>query len=291
MRLMKKTILLLFLFFYGVNLFAQENESVRFEFIPAGLHILPLKANYQEARVGVLYYSDNGDLKVDMGNNIDVIAFHFPKINGKLTVGAEFMAYALSTSYQGNRLQIDAVDGFFGGNISFSKKFSSDRFMAKLRFIHNSAHLVDGHYQLDSLQWMNGDQPIPFTRNFFELQIAHQFYLPFGSIKFYGAVSYSTLVRPHDLERLSAFFGYELAYGVGKVFEKDANLFVAQQLTGIGSPRYIMNNNMMGGIKFGDWDGKGIVLYLSYYIGANPLSEYYYERVERFGAGFFLDFF
>ena len=47
----------------------------------------------------------------------------------------------------------------------------------------------------------------------------------------------------------------------------------------------------MGGIKFGEWDGKGLVFYLSYYAGANPFSEYYSERINKFGLGVFVDFF
>ena len=47
----------------------------------------------------------------------------------------------------------------------------------------------------------------------------------------------------------------------------------------------------MAGLKFGDWDGKGLVFYMSYYIGANPFSEYYSNRIEKFGIGFFVDYF
>jgi hypothetical protein len=46
----------------------------------------------------------------------------------------------------------------------------------------------------------------------------------------------------------------------------------------------------MLGIKFGEWKGKGIVLYSSYYIGHNIFGEYYNQRTRDLGFGFFIDF-
>ena len=62
-----------------------QSENQDYEFLPSGLHFLPIKTNIQEARIGVFYFTDNSNLKVDIGNSIDLVAFYFPKINGKLT--------------------------------------------------------------------------------------------------------------------------------------------------------------------------------------------------------------
>ena len=283
--------LTLVLFFNITN--AQNLETNSVNFFSSGLHFLPFKANYQEARFGILYYTDNSNLKVDIGNNVDLVTIDFPNIDGILSFSIEFMGYALSTSYEGKRLQIDALDGFFGGNAAFSKKYENGKFISRLRMIHNSAHLVDGHYDKNLGKWINDDVPIAFTRDFGELTLGYQFYPDFGSLRTYGTVAYSTLVRPAELKKWSAYFGYEIAFKnvIDKVFDRDANLFIANQFNIVGSPTYKLNTNLMGGIKFGEWDGKGLVFYLSYYAGANPFSEYYSERINKFGLGFFVDFF
>jgi hypothetical protein len=78
---------------------------------------------------------------------------------------------------------------------------------------------------------------------------------------------------------------------IDKIFDEPTNLFIASQFNIVGTPHYKLNTNFMGGLKFGEWDGKGLVLYLSYYLGSNPFSEYYTKRVKQFGVGFFVDFF
>lgn len=273
--------------------FSQSNFGNQFQLFPTGLHFLPFKANYQEARVGILFYPDNKNLKVDIGNNIDLFKYYFQDIDANLSVSIEFMGYALSTSYKGNRLQIDALDGFFGGNSAFSKNFVNSKFLMRFRIIHNSAHLVDGHYDKILGKWINDNEPIPFTRDFGELTLGYQYFPSFGSIKVYGTLAYSTLVRPENLQKWSTYFGYEISSSkiINPVFDTETNLFIANQINLVGTPSYQLNTNFMTGIKFGKWEGKGLVFYISYYIGANPFSEYYSERIKKFGIGFFVDFF
>ena len=69
------------------------------------------------------------------------------------------------------------------------------------------------------------------------------------------------------------------------------NIYIASQFNIVGTPNYKLNSNFMGGLKFGEWDGKGLVFYVSYYIGSNPFSQYYTDRVNQFGIGFFVDYF
>ena len=123
------------------NLSAQSGiEKNSISLFPSGSHFRPLLSNTQEAHFGVLYFSESANLKVDIGNSVDVINFSFPKDKLRLTIGIDFFAYAYSTSFKGNRLQIDALDGFFGGNAILSKNYDSGRFVTRFRIIHNSAH-------------------------------------------------------------------------------------------------------------------------------------------------------
>ena len=262
------------------------------ELFPTGLHFSPLKANFQESRIGIFYYPEDASLKVDIGNNIDLIAIHFPQNNSKLTFGIEFMAYALSSSFEGKRLQIDAIDGFFGGNAVFSKMMSENQLIARFRFIHNSAHLVDGSYIKTEGKWKNDVLPIPYTKDFGELTLAKKFYLEHSVLKINIGFAYASHVRPSELKKFSANVGFEFSKKniLGRIFDKESNLFIADFISFEGTPKYVGSNNLVGGIKFGEWESKGVVFYISYYTGRNMFSEYFYERVSKFGIGFFIDF-
>lgn len=285
--------LLTYIFVFSSLAVYAQTDNFEFTFIPSGLNIMPLKANMQEARIGVQYFPDNANLKVDIGNSIDLLGFSWQKEKVRLTFGIDFTAYALSTGFQGRRLQIDALDGFFGGNASLSKSFDKNLLQLRFRIIHNSAHMVDGHYDFVKNEWMDNTSPIPFTRDFGELTLSHIVNSSNYVLRYYTGAAYSTLIRPDFLKKWSFSAGFELSSDkiFGNVFAKPTNLFLAYQIDFRGLPAYSGNNNLLAGIKFGTWSEKGIVLYLNYFAGNNYFSEYYYRKVEKLGIGFFIDFF
>ncbi|NLT52326.1 MAG: hypothetical protein GXX85_15585 [Ignavibacteria bacterium] len=209
-----------------------------------------------------------------------------------MTAGIDFMAYAFSTSYAGNRLQIDALDGFFGGNISYSQKTGNGKILGRFRVVHNSAHFVDGHFNVAENKWIDDKTPIPFTRDMGELTLANQINYVSAILKYYGSISYSTLVRPADLKKYSGNCGVEIAFTdiLGKFLNKSTQFYFAYHFSLVGIPEYMGSSHSMLGIKAGEWEGKGISLYLSYFNGNNVFSEYYKDRIEKFGIGFFVDF-
>jgi hypothetical protein len=283
---------ILIIFYLIVSVIYPQEQNYNFTFLSPGLHFMPLRANMQEARIGVLYFPDNANLKVDIGNNIDLLGFSWLKEKIDLTCGIEFMAYALSTNFAGRRLQIDALDGFFGGNVSFSKRFDDNVFQMRFRIIHNSAHFVDGHFDSQKNEWMDNSKPIPFTRDFGEVTFAHKYNEGNYLLRYYGSVAYSTLIRPDDQKKYSFALGCEINSNkiIGKIFSKDTNLFCAYHLNIRGIPLYTGDNHIMTGIKFGGWDDKGIVLYFSYFSGNNYFSEYYLKKINKIGLGFSIDF-
>ncbi len=268
-------------------------QSYQTEFMPSKISFLPFRANFEEARIGVLYYAENANLKLDLGGTTEILGFSFPQKNLRITLGIEFMAYALSTSYSGRRLQIDAVDGFFGGHASFVKFAANGKYLARFRIIHNSAHLVDGHYDEELKRWMNNDKPIPFTRDFGELTLAREQAIGEYQIKYYGGIAYATLVRPSTLKKYSFSTGIEVHSNkiYSNIFNQELNIFFAYNFVLKGMPVYTGNNHFMVGAKFGEWYGKGLVLYLSYFSGKNVFSEYYKNSIKRFGIGFYVDIF
>ena len=264
---MKKIWLTLIFLSFSTPAFPQSN--LEFTFLPEGLNFMPLKANNQEARLGILFYTSTSNLKVDIGNTVDLFSFGSNASQFHFAAGIEFMAYAFSKSYGGKRLQISAVDGFFGGNLSFSRQFEENKLLARFRIIHNSAHLVDGSYDTDNDIWIDGKEPIPFTKDFGEITLAHQINLEMVKLKYYGGLSYATLIRPYELKRYNYHVGFEAAVPniLGKLFDNDASLFFADHFFLDGTVKYSGSNQLMAGMKFGNWDRKGIVIYASYYSG------------------------
>ncbi len=261
-----------------------------YEIFPGGLHFLPLRANMAEAKMGVLYFPDNANLKVDMGNSVDIVKWYL-RNRAQFSVGVEFMAYAQVNSYSGYRLQISALDGFFGGNVTWSKLVSESEYYLRFRYMHNSAHRADGYYDLIRKEWIDGQKPTPFTRDYAEITAAAETKIGSMSIRPYIATSYAARMRPQELKHFLAFAGAELHTDRQFLIPKLPYCwFLAAHAQLNGMPEYQMTYHTQAGIKFGSWEGKGIVLYGSYYFGANYFNEFYYQRLDRFGIGFFIDF-
>lgn len=262
----------------------------RVVFFPTGLQFTPLKGIVQEPRIGVFKFTDASDMRVDIGNAVDVVEWQGPAEFWSLRAGIDFFAYAYVRGSQGLRLQIDALDGFFGGHVTASRWFKDNGLLQiRLRLLHHSAHLADGHYENGVPS--NMISPIPFTRDFGELTIAHLITGSSLRVRYYSGVSYATLVRPMEIRRLAGIAGAELSKSVTSFQDRPVNLFVAYGMTLTGTPEYAATNQLQAGIKFGEWYEKGATLYLSYYNGRHMFGEYYNERMTTLGMGFTIDFF
>ncbi len=288
---MHKVFISILIVFHCATLKAQE-DSQKFIFLPDGHQFAPLRANLQEPRIGVLKFLDAGEMKVDIGNAVDVFGYSVDSLT--FTAGIDFMAYAYTTGAQGLRLQIDALDGFFGGDISGTLALR-DRasIQGRIRILHQSAHMVDGHYLSASNSWIDNRPPIPFTRDFGEVTIAHTLVPSWGTVRFYGGASYASLVRPSSIRRYAFFGGYEIVFRdiAGRIAERASNIFFAHHLALDGNPSYVGTNELQAGVKFGEWFGKGPSIYIEYYSGRHMFSEYFDKRLTTIGLGFTVDFF
>ena len=270
-----------------------HDSSYHFIFLPPGIHFTPLKANIDEARIGIYKFMDRSAMKVDIGNSIDIFKVENSANRTSFTVGIDFIGYALTDAYGGYRLQIDALDGLFGGNLSASKEYENSRVISRLRMWHHSAHYVDGHYDPITGAWMDNRKPGPFTRDFGELIIGYETHFSGGDIKCYGGYSHATLVRPANLGKEGCLGGLEWWNSeiLSRLFDKPANIYVAYQSTLMSTPAYSGANQVQLGCKFGKYTEKGPTFYIAYYTGPEMYGQYIDERISGVGVGFTVDFF
>ena len=284
---------LLLLLLHALIASAQPEHGTReagVEFLPGGTAFPPLMASYHEPRTGVRKEIGSSRLKLDIGTMIDFLEWRLSDTGkSRIRLGADFFTYALTTSSEGLRLQVDAVDGFFGGHIVFRNDLQS--LSVRLRILHLSAHFVDGHYDNATGMWMDGRLPLPFTRDYGELVGGYELTSGKFTGMIYLGVEYATLVRPTEINRWGGLAGLQVHSDriTGDVLGKPFNLYAAYNFGLAGIPAWAGTNNIEFGAKFGRWDGTGLRIYASYYAGLIVFSQYYNERTSHWGIGFAFD--
>ncbi len=236
-----------------------------------GLHFKSLIASFYEPRMGLMKYFDRNSLKVDIGNSLDLFEFNLNEIN--LTLGADFFAYTLVNNHGFLVLRVEAIDGFFGGNLSASK----DKFSARLRILHRSAHLVDEYGEL-------GRKPFPFTREFSDFI----FSFTDENFRLYGGASYVFRTKPSNVEKFYLQSGFEFFKVLSHDFFKSEFLFIfALDLKFFDEVDAL---NFTFGLKFGRWNSRGIFLYVVYYSGFDIYGQYFNLKKNFGGFGCSFEF-
>ncbi len=238
-----------------------------------GLNFRSLVASFYEPKMGVMKYFDKNSLKVDIGNSVDLIEVEHDK--NRITVGVDFFAYVLVNNHGFLILRVEALDGFFGGNMSFK----NDNLSVRLRILHRSAHLVDEYGEINK-------KPFPFTREFSDLIFAFNN----GKYRLYCGASYVFRTKPSDVERFYLQSGFEF---FKKVFQ-DIN-FIQSPLTLIFAVDIkfwdkIYGSNLTSGFKLGNWNSKGIFLYFVYYYGFDIYGQYFNLNRKFGGVGCYFEF-
>lgn len=275
----------------GSSLFAQPNiDEPSFRFLPGRTSFSPLTANYLEPRVGLRKEIASSRLKLDIGSTFDLLEYAFSNSRTEtIRLGIDFFTYALTTNAEGLRLQIDAVDGIFGGHIIYQGIKPQGSLSLRLRLLHLSAHFVDGHFNNAFGGWAGGRAPIPYTRDFGELVGAYSWNTEVVTVMLYSGISYATLVRPVEIKRIGSIHGLEIHTALGSALGNPFNIFLADNLAMAGIPRYVGTNNLEFGVKFGEWNDRGVKLFFSYYSGLEIFSQYYNVRRNQWGVGFGFD--
>ncbi len=264
----------------------------KFEFLPDHNRALSIKTYEYEPRFGVSLFPSDGKLKVDVGNIQDIVRFDLDTTgNVFITSSVEFFAYADITSYKDYRLQVAAIDGFFGGRFSYINRTETRENSLRLRFIHRSAHLVDGYYDYNTRFWIDGKDPVPYANDFFELASFNSVISSDNRATLSIGVAGSILVRPQSQSSVYGFVAFEDFYSTGLLFlGKNLNLFLSYTLRLQGLSDYSGNNHLMAGVKIGERDQTGVSIFASYYAGLNYYGAFYTKYVSRFSLGFTVDF-
>jgi len=264
--------------------------DIEAEFLPDGRIDAPIVANPQEARIGLRKEIGSSRMKLDIGGTLDLVEARFSP-GMRVRFGVSFFTYALTTSRQGLRLQVDAADGFFGGYLILHQQVGTSSVQARLRVLHLSSHFVDGHYDLSSGQWINGKGPVPMTKDFGELTGSFSTTLSPFALMVYTGIGYAALVRPDQLRRGSGMFGME-----GRTTEEQCTAFsrpligyCAYHLSVVGIPSYVGSSTFESGIKFGRWAGPGVRLFVSYQSGLEVFGQYFDSHRGTWNLGFTFD--
>ena len=231
-------------------------------------------------------------MRLDIGASYDFLAYTpASDTASRFHVGMAMFVYALTTSYQGLHLQVDAVDGYFGGHIVYRHRRPSSSTTLRLRIMHLSSHFIDGHFRLETKSWIDGQLPRPYSRDYAELTAAYRWGREEWSAHLYAGFSHAWFARPGNMLRFNTFQGVvaRTAEWLGPVLGHPTNLYVADHFMLSGVDKLSGSNTLEGGVKFGSWDGGGIRLYISYHAGMETYHQYYDVKRTDLGIGFALD--
>ncbi|MEW6506290.1 MAG: DUF1207 domain-containing protein [Bacteroidota bacterium] len=258
---MKKFITLFFLF-------TITSYSQILELFPGNLNVQPFIANTLEPKLGFLFQLSKNELRLDIGNSLDV--FHY-RLNDDeaISFGADLFTYTLLRGEKDFHFPVDAVDYLFGINGSYKKVVEKIEYGARLRISHISAHFVDGHFDASKGQWRYGLNPKVYSREFFELMP----FVRFNSFRIYAGLTYLFNVTPENLGRDNYQLGFD--YIVKEFASEMLSPFLAYDFMLVHINKYSANHSLAAGIKYGKPEGRGISIYFNFYSGKSIHGQYF----------------
>ncbi|MBM4170327.1 MAG: DUF1207 domain-containing protein [Ignavibacteria bacterium] len=260
------------------NLLAQSTVN----FFPSKLNVHPFTANFLEPKLGFLFHFSKNDLRLDIGNSLDIL--HIENAEQEIiSIGADLFTYSLLRGEEKFHFPVDAIDYLFGLNASYKRIKENYEYGFRFRLSHISAHFVDGHYDGPNQQWRGMVNPIVYSREFIELM---PFYT-FNSFRVYAGITFIFHIDPAELGKTDFQIGCD--YFLNEIFSNSCVPFFAYDLKLNKIDKYAANNTLMAGLKFGKPFSKGFKLYFQYYSGKNFHGEYYYENKKYFSFGLNLD--
>ncbi|MEI7812148.1 MAG: DUF1207 domain-containing protein [Ignavibacteria bacterium] len=275
---MRNILYVIFSFILFVNLKAQTEIT----FFPGTLNIQPFTANMPEPKSGTQFDLNNNELKLNIGNSLDIININCPEGNS-YSFGADFFTFTLLRSETSFHFPVDAVDYLFGVNAGYKKNYDNREYGLRFRLSHISAHFADGHYDGVHSVWRNGQNPKVYSREFFEFMP----YYRFNDVRLYAGLTYLFHVDPPTVGKVICQLGFD--YFGGGLISKYLHPFIGADFKMVDINAVRINNTFNTGVKFGYAHGKGISVYYTYYNGYNFHGEYFNLDSDYSAIGFNLD--
>lgn len=279
---MKKIFALLIFAFCTINIVAQDYDE-GIHLFPDDLTIQPFTANMLEPKLGFLFQLGENELRLDIGNSVDVIRM-VREDESEFSLGVDLFTYTLLRGESEFHFPVDAVDYLFGVNFGYKTKVGRyEEAGVRVRLSHISAHFVDGHYETPHNQWRGGRDPIVYSREFIEVMP----YYRQRDLRLYAGFTYIYHVDPTHIGKDNYQLGFD--YFIRGSLSETITPFIAYDIKVINIDAYTANNSISAGIKFGKPYGKGLSIYLNYYSGKSIHGEYYDWNKEYTALGFNVD--
>mgnify|MGYP001025381880 CR=1 FL=1 len=285
--------ILFFLLLYSTALFAQ---NPRFAFLKSNFE--PLLADPKETRIAALVHLNDAGTLLDIGASLDLLQFDIGADSlspATFGLGADFGTFSLLRRLEGFKFPVDAADYIFGINVSWRQPLRTSgtplTLSARLRLSHISAHLIDGSFDLDRLEWRNARLPFTFSREFIHLTVA----ISSSFARVYLAYEWLFNTVPVDVARHSAQVGLELFSQVAWIVPCMPFIACDVRLSPIWRPAlertegYGTTLSVQAGIKTGYAGTRGVRLTYHYYTGLSWRGMYFGERISVSAIGLMLD--
>jgi hypothetical protein len=258
-------------------LFAQSETT----FFPNMLNIQPFTANFLEPKLGFAFALGENNLNLNIGNSRDIV--HIIKNNTMLSFGADLFTYTKLSGENNFRFPVDAVDYLFGINSGYKIILRDYEIGFRLRISHISAHMVDGHFDTQTNYWKDSLAPHVYSREFLE-------YIPYfryNDLRAYIGITYLFHTIPGYVGKEILQFGGDKFFA--NLISTGINPFVAYDFRIYKVDKFVGNNTICAGIKFGEYDKSGISILFTYYSGLSYQGEYYNTRINNTTIGINLD--
>lgn len=260
-----------------ISLNAQSDKK----WFPKELNVQPFTANFLEPKAGFLFNTSDNKIRLDIGTSQDIL--HLQKHSEIYSFGADLFTFTRLRGEKDFHFPVETIDYLFGLNAAYKKYNCDNEIGLRFRFSHISAHLVDGQFDKSTNQWRDGRLPQVYSREFIELFP----FIRFNDLRFYAGLSYIFHSSPKEIKK--GIFQIGGDYFLTNLNTKVFTPYIAYDFKLSGKEKYIGNNFINFGLKFGEFNKKGFSIYYSFISGHSVHGEYFDVKESYSSLGFNLD--
>lgn len=256
-----------------------DSHSQTQNWFPSDLNIQPFTANMLEPKAGFLISTDNNKLRLDISTSRDIIRWN--NENSTFSIGADVFTFTRLRSNDDFKFPVEAIDYLFGLNAGYKNQLCAENEIGlRFRLSHISTHLVDGQYDAQTQKWREGRDPFVYSKEFIELFP----YYRYKTLRAYLGLTYIFHIIPEELKKINLQLGFD--YFAPELGTELFTPFIAYDFKLNGEEKFIGNNIISVGLKFGNWKSGGLSFYYSYISGTSIHGQLYDLRENYSNIGF-----